>query len=230
VTAPEHSAASKAVEVKICGVMTAEAARVAAEAGAAYLGLVFFPPSPRSLDPNAAAALLADCPRGPRRVALTVDPDDATLARLADLPLDIVQLHGHESPARVVEIRSATGFEVMKAIGIAEATDLDAIDAYAEVADRLLLDAKPPPGATRPGGNALRFDWRILANRRVPRPWLLAGGLTPENAAEAVRLTGAPGLDVSSGVESAPGVKDPAKIRAFIAAANAASTGAASAR
>ncbi len=135
------------------------------------------------------------------------------------VPLDMLQLHGHESPARVAEIRARFGLPVMKAVGIAEEADLAAIAGYAQVADQILIDAKPPKGAALPGGNGLAFDWRLIAGRAWERPWMLAGGLTPANVAEAVRLTGARQVDVSSGVESAPGVKDPVAIAAFIAAA-----------
>jgi phosphoribosylanthranilate isomerase len=210
------------VAVKICGLMRAGDVAAAAEAGADLLGFVFFPPSPRSLGIEEAARLIAAAPPGPARVALTVDADDATLDRIAALPVDLLQLHGSESPERVAAIRARSGRAVMKAIGIREEADLAQIEPHAAVADRLLLDAKPPAGASRPGGNALAFDWRLLAGRAVPCPWLLAGGLTPANVGQAVRLTGAPGVDVSSGVETGPGVKDPAKIRAFIGAARAA--------
>jgi phosphoribosylanthranilate isomerase len=155
-------------------------------------------------------------------VALTVDAEDAALDALcAAVPLDMLQLHGDESPERVAQVKARYGLPVMKAIGVAGAGDLAAIDAYAGVADQLLIDAKPPPGATRPGGNALAFDWRLIEGRDWPLPWLLAGGLTPENVAQAVARTGARQVDVSSGVEAAPGQKDAARIRAFIEAARA---------
>lgn len=154
------------------------------------------------------------------RVGLFVDPDDATLdAVLAYVPLDIVQLHGRETPARLAEIRARTGLPVMKAVGIAGPDDLGALWDYGLAADMLLVDAKAPKGAALPGGNGLAFDWRLIAGRRMLKPWLLAGGLTPDNVAEAIRLTGAPGVDVSSGVESAPGVKDAARIASFCKAA-----------
>jgi phosphoribosylanthranilate isomerase len=159
-------------------------------------------------------------PPGLAKVALTVDADDAALdAIVAAVPLDMLQLQGQESPDRVAEVRARYGLPVMKAIGLADEGDLSAIFAFSSVADQLLIDAKPPGGADLPGGNGLAFDWRLLAGRRWLRPWMLAGGLTAENVAEAVRLTGARQVDVSSGVESGPGVKDPGKIAAFVAAA-----------
>lgn len=206
-------------EIKICGLSTPEALRAAAEAGADLVGFVFFPPSPRSLTPAQAGAVSASLKGGPRRVGLFVDPSDELIeAVLAAAPLDIIQLHGGETPARVAEIRARFGRPVMKAIGIATEEDLVQIDEFSGVADRLLLDAKPPPDATRPGGNAEAFEWRLARLRKIPVPWLLAGGLTPANVAEAVRISGAPGVDVSSGVERAKGVKDEALIRQFIRA------------
>lgn len=210
------------MRVKICGLKDPAHVTAAAEAGAAYLGFVFFPKSPRAVTPAEARALALAAPPGPVKVALAVNPDDALVAAITALPIDMVQLHGAESPARVAEVKAATGLPVMKAIGVAEAADLDRIDAYAGVADQFLIDAKPPKGGELPGGNGLSFDWRLVAGRTFPAPWMLAGGLTPGNAAEAAALTGARQLDVSSGVESAPGVKDPALIRDFLAAANAA--------
>jgi phosphoribosylanthranilate isomerase len=213
------------MRVKICGLTSAAAAAHAAAVGAAYLGFVFYPPSPRSLGLAAAREAVAGAPAGITRVALVVDADDALLDRLLDaVPLDMLQLHGHESPERVTEIRARCGLPVMKAIGISDAADLGQIADYEAVADQLLIDAKPPrDGAgVLPGGNALSFDWRLIAGRRWVRPWMLAGGLTAENVADAVRLTGARQVDVSSGVERAPGVKDPDKVTAFIRAAKAA--------
>ncbi len=206
-------------EVKICGIATPEALRVAAEAGADLVGFVFFPPSPRAVTPAEAGALSASLEGGPGRVGLFVDPTDELLeATLAAAPLDIIQLHGSETPARVAAIRARFGRPVMKALGSATEADLAAIADFAGVADRLLLDAKPPPGATRPGGNAEAFEWRLARLARIPVPWLLAGGLTPANVAEAIAVSGAPGVDVSSGVESARGVKDAALIREFVGA------------
>ncbi|MEM8698004.1 MAG: phosphoribosylanthranilate isomerase [Pseudomonadota bacterium] len=208
-------------QVKICGLTRAEDVVHAAGAGAAYLGFVFFPPSPRAASLDQAADLMRAAPDGVIKTALTVDPDDALIEALTALPTDLIQLHGEETPERVAAIRQNTGLPVMKAIGIGEQKDLAQIQLYEQVADRLLIDAKPPKGATRPGGNALAFDWRLIAGRRWGLPWLLAGGLTPENVAEAISLTGAEAVDVSTGVESAPGVKDPTKTAAFIDAAQA---------
>jgi len=206
--------------VKICGLTEAAHVDAAAQAGATYVGLVFFPRSPRHLPLPQAAALALMVPMGIAKVALVVDADDAALDAIVQaVPLDMLQLHGHESPARVAEIRARFGLPVMKAVGIAEEADLAAIAGYAQVADQILIDAKPPKDAALPGGNGLAFDWRLIAGREWERPWMLAGGLTPANVAEAIRLTGARQVDVSSGVESAPGIKDPAAIAAFIAAA-----------
>lgn len=209
------------MRVKICGLTEPEGVRAAVDAGAAYLGFVFFPPSPRSVAPDTARALALLAPPGLVRVALVVDAADELIDTVAALPIDMIQLHGEESPERVAAVRARTGLPVMKAIGIREAADLAAIARYAPVADQLLIDAKPPKDATRPGGNALAFDWRLIAGRRWPVPWMLAGGLTPGNVAEAIRLTGARQIDVSSGVESAPGVKDATRIADFVAAARA---------
>lgn len=210
------------VAVKICGLSQPESVDAALKAGARYLGFVFFEKSPRNVTPAKAAALAADVPLGIARVGLFVNPDDAALqSTLAHVPLDIIQLHGHESPARVAEVKALTGLPVMKAVGISEAADLDALWDYGLVADMLLVDAKPPKDAVLPGGNGLALDWRLLVGRQMVRPWLLAGGLTPDNVAQAIRLTRAPGVDVSSGVESAPGVKDAEKIRQFVSRATA---------
>ncbi len=209
-----------AVEVKICGIRDAEGFDAALGAGADLIGFVFFPPSPRFVEPAQAQALSARHAGGPLRVGLFVEATDDTLAAtLAACPLDILQLHGEETPARAAAIRARFGLPVMKALGIAEAADLDAVAAFAPVVDRFLFDAKPPPGGPLPGGNAQPFEWRLMAGRAIAKPWLLAGGLTPHNVAEAIRTAGAPGVDVSSGVERARGVKDPALIHAFVAAA-----------
>lgn len=206
--------------VKICGLTTAQDVQAAAAAGATYVGFVFFEKSPRHLSPDAARALAIEVPPGIAKVALVVDAGNAALDTLTGtVPLDMLQLHGHETPARVAEIRARYGLPVMKAIGISDQNDLAQIDTYAGVADQLLIDAKPPSGADRPGGNAAAFDWSLIAGRDWPLPWLLAGGLTPDNVAEAVARTGARQVDVSSGVERGPGRKDPDRIRAFIAAA-----------
>jgi phosphoribosylanthranilate isomerase len=208
------------IRVKICGLRTPADVTAVARAGAAYAGFVFFAKSPRNVTlPEARLAALA-APPGLAKVALTVDADDATLDAIVEaVPLDMLQLHGHESPDRVAQVRARYRLPVMKAIGLADESDLPAIFAFSTVADQILIDAKPPRGADLPGGNGLAFDWRLLAGRRWLRPWMLAGGLTAKNVAEAVRLTGARQVDVSSGVESAPGVKDAARIAAFVAAA-----------
>jgi len=209
-------------QVKICGVNDAAGFDAAVAAGADFIGFVFFPPSPRAVTPGQAAALAARAAGGPQRVGLFVDPDDALLAAvLAVVQLDLIQLHGEETPERAAAVRARFGRPVMKALGVAAPADLARLADYAPAVDRFLLDAKPPPGAPLPGGNAAPFDWRLVAGRAIPRPWLLAGGLTPENVAAAVRQSGAPGVDVSSGVERARGVKDPGKIAAFVAAARA---------
>jgi phosphoribosylanthranilate isomerase len=208
------------VITKICGINDAAAMAAAAAAGADLVGFVFFPPSPRAVTPAGAAAIAQP---GPATVGLFVDPtEDEIAAVLAALPLDVIQLHGEETPARCAAIRARFGLPVMKALGIASAADLDALADYAPVVDRFLLDAKAPPGAPLPGGNAAPFDWTLTAGRAIPRPWLLAGGLTPENVGQAIAVSGAPGVDVSSGVERARGVKDPARIAAFVGAARAA--------
>ena len=210
------------ISVKICGLSRSEHVSAAADAGAKYVGLVFFEKSPRHVSLDVARALALEVPAGIAKVGLVVNADDAALdALVAAVPIDILQLHGKEPPARVTAIKARYGLPVMKAVGIADASDLPALDAYAQVADQILVDAKPPKDADLPGGNGLSFDWRLIAGRRWPVPWMLAGGLTPDNVAEAVRLTGARQVDVSSGVESAPGIKDTALIRAFVTAANA---------
>lgn len=204
------------IRVKICGLTRPEDVAACHAAGAAYIGFNFFPRSPRYVTPATARTLALAAPPGLAKVALTVNATDDELdAILAEVPLDMLQLHGSESPERVAEIRTRFGLPVMKAIGIADVADLAQIEAHAPVADQLLIDAKAPKGAVLPGGNGIAFDWRLIAGRRWPVPWMLAGGLTPANVAEAVRLTGARQVDVSSGVESAPGVKDAALIHAF---------------
>ena len=203
--------------VKICGIRDLETALAAADLGAAYIGFVSFEKSPRHLPISEAAQIASQL--GPKicKTALVVDPsDDALDAYLNEVPIDMIQLHGHETPERIEAIKTRYGLPIMKAVGIADESDLAQLYDYIGVADQILIDAKPPKGADLPGGNGLRFDWRLLQNRRWSAPWMLAGGLTPENASEAMMLTGAQQLDVSSGVESAPGVKDIVKIRAFI--------------
>jgi phosphoribosylanthranilate isomerase len=210
----------RGVGVKICGLKTLADVKAVATAGAGYAGLNFFPKSPRFVALDAARALALAAPEGLCKVALTVDADDATLdAIVAKVPLDMLQLHGHESPARVAELKARHGLPVMKVIGVADEGDLAALLEYSLVADQIMIDAKPPKDAVLPGGNGLAFDWRLLVGRKWLRPWMLAGGLTAENVAEAIRLTGARQVDVASGVESAPGVKDAGKIAAFVEAA-----------
>lgn len=205
--------------VKICGLKSPEAIEAAIEGGAAYLGFNFYPTSPRSLAPEAAARLAAAVPANVAKVALVVDADDRLLDEIAEaLSPDIFQLHGHETPERVAGIKARNGRQVMKVVSIATEADVAAARAYEGVADLLMFDAKPPPGGL-PGGNGLAFDWRLLKDARWSLPWMLAGGLTPETVAEAIRSTGATRVDVASGVEDRPGVKSPDKIRRFLAAA-----------
>jgi phosphoribosylanthranilate isomerase len=216
----------RAVRVKICGLRTEADVAAVAAAGAAYAGFVFFAKSPRNLGVTEARALALAAPEGLCKVALTVDADDATLDAILDaVPLDMLQLHGHETPDRVAAVRARYGLPVMKAMGVADEGDLAGLIEMSLAADQLLIDAKPPKGAALPGGNGLAFDWRLLVGRKWLKPWMLAGGLTPENVAEAIRLTGARQVDVSSGVESAPGVKDAAKIVAFVEAAQGVKAG-----
>ncbi len=208
-----------ATRVKICGLSTADALSAAVESGAAYVGFVFFPPSPRNIGLSAARALAVDVPPGVAKVALTVDADDAFLDALTkEVPLDMLQLHGSEPPRRVREVRDRAGLPVMKAIGISDAEDVERVSPYEAAADQILVDARPPRDGRLPGGNGLPFDWTLIAGRRWSAPWVLAGGLTHENVAEAVALTGARQVDVSSGVESAPGVKDAGLVRQFLGA------------
>jgi phosphoribosylanthranilate isomerase len=216
---------SRPLVVKICGLKTAETMDAALAAGADMVGLVQFPASPRHLD-AAAAAALADRARGRAEIVLlTVDADDAALAGLIEtIRPGWLQLHGRESPERVAAVRRRFGLPVMKALGVREAADLAVVPAHAAVADRLLFDAKPPRDATRPGGNGLAFDWRLLAALDPAVPFMLSGGLGPETVAEAVRLVRPFGVDVSSGVERAPGEKDTGLITAFVRAARAAET------
>ena len=208
------------VRIKMCGLTQPADVAAAAAAGADYIGFVFFARSPRNVSLTSAAALAGAAPLGLVKVGLTVDADDAQLdALVAAVPLEMLQLHGSETPARVAQIRARYGLPVMKAVGIALPEDLAAIDLYASAADQLLIDAKPPKGAALPGGNALSFDWSLIAGRIWSLPWMLAGGLTPANAAEAICRTAATQLDVSSGIESAPGVKEADLMCAFTDAA-----------
>lgn len=210
------------MNVKICGLSEPKSLQAAITAGARYLGFVFFPKSPRNVSIEQASALAADVPAGLCKVALTVNATNAVLDEiLRDVALDMLQLHGSETPERVSELKSRYGLPVMKAIGIADAEDLTKIAPYEQVADQLLIDAKPPQNADLPGGNGLSFDWRLIQSRRWATPWMLAGGLTPDNVAEAIELTNASQIDVSSGVESRPGVKDPQLIETFLGRATA---------
>jgi phosphoribosylanthranilate isomerase len=214
-----------AIPVKICGINSPAAMAAAVDGGAAFIGLVFYPPSPRFVEIEQAAALAVGVPERVTKTGLLVDADDTLIAGiLRRVPLDLLQLHGSETPARVREIRARFALPVMKVVKIAGAEDVAAAETYAAAADRLLFDAKPPKGMTGalPGGNALSFDWRLLAGRRWNVPWMLSGGLNAGNVAEAVRTAGAPAIDVSSGVEDRPGVKSPEKIRAFLKAARTA--------
>ena len=207
-------------QVKICGLTSPEAIEGAAQAGATYGGLVFYEKSPRHLSLAKAREVALAAPPGFAKVALVVNPQDAFLEEmLSQVPIDILQLHGAEQPQRVQQIKQSTGLPIMKALGIATAQDLHEIDRYAEICDQLLIDAKPAPGAKLPGGNGLAFDWQLLENHTWKIPWMLAGGLTPENVAQAIRVTQARQIDVSSGVESAPGLKDMDKMRNFVAQA-----------
>ena len=201
---------------KICGLSTPEAVDAAVAGGAAYLGFVFFPGSPRSVTAEQASALARRAQGHARSVALLVDPDEALLEDvLLGFDPDMVQLHGIETPQRVAAVRAAADRPVIKALAVAQSADLDAASAYA-AADYLMFDAKPPADAERPGGLGLSFDWSLLHGRAFGKPWFLAGGLTPGTVGDAVRTSGAPMVDVSSGVERAPGVKDPALIAAFL--------------
>ena len=206
------------LSVKICGLTEPESLHAAVSGGARYVGFVFYPPSPRSIAPSMAAELARLVPTGVRTVGLFVDPDDDFLEHVvSQVPFDLIQLHGKETPRRIAEVKAAFNIPVMKAIKVGGPEDLAAALDIAEVADRLLFDAKPPAKVSAlPGGNGIAFDWTLLAGRSWPKPWMLSGGLKPENAAEAVRTTGATALDVSSGVEDRPGHKDPALIRRFL--------------
>jgi phosphoribosylanthranilate isomerase len=203
---------------KICGVSTPEAVRAAVDGGAAFLGFMFFARSPRNIAPEAAARLAPPArTRGVRIVAVAVDPADAEVdAIVAGLSPDLIQLHGHESPARVREIAARSGRPIIKVLHVAEAVDVDAAKAYEPVVEHLMFETKPPKNAERPGGLGKPFDWTLLSGRRFARPWLLAGGLDPWNVNAAIAASGAPMVDVSSGVERGPGLKDPALITAFL--------------
>lgn len=209
--------------VKICGITRSEDIAAVAATDAAYVGFVFFEKSPRNVTIKQASALAQATPSRLTRVALTVDASDAELDTIfGAVPIDMIQLHGTESPERVAYLKNRFARPIMKAIGVADVDDLAALDAYSDVADQLLVDAKPPKGADLPGGNGLRFDWRLIAGRSWSVPWMLAGGLDPDTVAEAITMTGALQLDVSSGVENQPGVKDSKKIARFVSAAQGA--------
>jgi len=208
--------------VKICGLSTRETLDAALDAGADMVGFVFFPPSPRHVSFDAARELAAEVRDRAKKVALTVDADDATLAAIvAALKPDILQLHGHESVARILDLKRKFGIEIMKVIPVETGADLAGLGDYAAVSDRILFDARPPKDATRPGGLGATFDWHVLKNLDLERPYMVSGGLSVVNVAEALRVTRAGGVDVSSGVERAPGVKDPHLIERFIRAARA---------
>jgi phosphoribosylanthranilate isomerase len=207
--------------VKICGLSTPDAVEAALDGGATHLGFVFFPKSPRDIDPLMAGELTGMALGKALSVAVVVDPDDALLDRLqSEVAPDLYQLHGRETPKRVAEIKARTSAGVIKALSIRTAADLDAAATYEAEADHLMFDAAP--SGELPGGAGESFDWAVLKGRRFTKPWFLAGGLTPANVAAGLRVTGAPGVDVSSGVESAPGVKDAASIKAFLRAARSA--------
>ena len=207
------------VKIKFCGLKRPEDVRASAEVGAAYAGFNFFPKSPRYVTPEEARGLGRLAPRNMTKVALVVDADDAELdAILGVAEMDMVQLHGHETPERVSEVKARYGLPVMKALGVCAPEDVAQSDLYAGVADQLLIDAKAPKGSVLPGGYGVAFDWRLIADIDWPLPWMLAGGLTAQNVAEAVRLTGATQVDLASGIESAPGVKDAGLMAQFAVA------------
>lgn len=216
-----HPQAQRQVAVKICGLSTPTHVQAAVQAGARYVGFVFFPKSPRHIANFATARdLTSHVPAGVVKVALVVNPTDAELDALLDqVPIDMLQLHGSEDAARITQIKARSGLPVMKAVGIADRDDVKRAVAMAGVADQLLLDAKPDPKATLPGGNGVAFDWGLIRDQKWLRPWMLAGGLTVDTVGRAIAMTHATQVDVSSGVERAPGVKDPQKIAEFIAKA-----------
>jgi len=209
------------IDVKICGISTPETLGAAATHGARYVGFVFFPKSPRYVGPALAAQLARQTPTGLRTVGLFVSPDDELLdAVVSQVPLDLIQLHGSETPERVAVIKRTISMPVMKAISIGDEADIENARRFEPVADRLLFDAKPPDNVSAlPGGNGIAFDWTLLADRTWTKPWMLSGGLTSENLADAVRVTGATAVDVSTGVEDRPGNKTPTLIRDFLAGA-----------
>lgn len=209
------------VDVKICGLNDPAAVAAAVEGGARLVGFVFFPASPRAVTPAKAGELGKAVPSGVVKVGLVVDADDQALAAIIkNAKVDLLQLHGHESPQRVAAIKARFGVPVMKVVAVASDADVEAARAYEDVADRLMFDARPPHGATRPGGNARAFDWELLKGHTWRKPWILAGGLNAANIGEAVRTSGARAVDVSSGVEDAPGRKNPKKILEFLRVAS----------
>ena len=205
------------VKVKICGLTTAETVQAAVKGGTDYIGFVFFAKSPRFVTPQKNAKLAQYVPKRVVKVGLVVDADDVLLDNImSEGAIDMLQLQGNETPARIVQIKAKTGLPVMKAVGVSEKSDLNVLDKYIGIADQLLIDAKPPKGAELPGGNGLAFDWTLLSEATISTPWMLAGGLTSDNVVQALAVTGASQVDVSSAVEHQAGKKDPAKIRAFI--------------
>jgi len=223
----DRTDAALGTETKICGLKNRATLEAALDGGAAYVGYVFYPPSPRAVDATQAAALAGMVEGRAKQVGLFVDADDETIARvLEQAPLDILQLHGGESPERTAAIKARFGLPILKAAPVATAADVAAADAWRDVADMLLFDAKPPqrPDAL-PGGNALAFDWDLLAAAPPTGAWMLSGGLDPDNVAAAIRACRPPAVDVSSGVERARGEKDPARIKAFLAAVAAVGAG-----
>ncbi|MFJ6025337.1 phosphoribosylanthranilate isomerase [Brevundimonas sp. NPDC092305] len=211
-------------EAKICGLTTPDAVDAALAGGAAFVGAVMFPKSPRHLEPMHAATLFERARGRAKVVAVTVDADDALLTEIAlILRPDLIQLHGSETAARAEQVRTLTGAGIIKALPIRTHEDFAEAEAWEPFVDHLMFDAKPPAGSDLPGGVGARFDWALLADRAFRRPWFVAGGLNPANVAEAMRISGAPLVDVSSGVESAPGVKEPALIAAFLKAVTSAS-------
>lgn len=211
------------IDVKICGLTTVEGIEAAAGAGASHVGFVFFDPSPRNVRPREAPSLAKYVPKSVKRVGVFVEPEDSLLERaIAAARLDIVQLHGDERPERLKSIKARLNVEIWKAIPVSTASDLERAREYRDIADMILFDARTPKASRLPGGMGIAFDWKLLNRLTHKMPWVLSGGLSAENVAEAIAITGATMLDVSSGVESEPGTKDPAKISAFMEAVKAA--------
>ena len=211
------------IDVKICGLTSVEGIEASAGAGASHVGFVFFDPSPRNVRPREAPALVKHVPKAVKRVGVFVEPEDSLLERaIAAARLDIVQLHGDERPERLKSIKARLNVEIWKAIPVSTASDLERARRYRDHADMILFDARTPKASRLPGGMGIAFDWKLLNRLTHKMPWALSGGLSAENVAEAIAITGATMLDVSSGVESEPGTKDPAKISAFMEAVKAA--------